>query len=53
MYTQYVINFHQKACVRNVMDSVMDSLRRDPNRKFVFAEMVKTYAIMLLLIKLN
>ncbi|WZZ12696.1 hypothetical protein YC2023_105785 [Brassica napus] len=39
---QYFIgsnNSIQKACVRNVMDSVMDSLRRDPNRKFVFAEM--------------
>ncbi|XP_006393801.2 probable alpha-mannosidase At5g66150 isoform X1 [Eutrema salsugineum] len=32
-------NSIQKACVRNVLDSVVDSLRRDPNRKFVFAEM--------------
>lgn len=31
----------QNACVRNVLDSVVDSLLRDPNRKFVFAEMVK------------
>ncbi|CAA0412387.1 unnamed protein product [Arabidopsis thaliana] len=29
----------QNACVRNVLDSVVDSLLRDPNRKFVFAEM--------------
>ncbi|CAA7056988.1 unnamed protein product [Microthlaspi erraticum] len=39
---QYYIgsnNTIQNACVRNVLDSVVDSLRRDPNRKFVFAEM--------------
>ncbi|KFK28275.1 hypothetical protein AALP_AA8G495400 [Arabis alpina] len=39
---QYFIgsnNSIQSACVRNVLDSVVDSLRRDPNRKFVFAEM--------------
>ncbi|KAK6922586.1 Glycoside hydrolase family 38, N-terminal domain, partial [Dillenia turbinata] len=27
------------ACVENVLDSVVQSLLRDPNRKFVFAEM--------------
>lgn len=31
----------QGACVENVLDSVVEALRRDPNRKFVFAEMVK------------
>lgn len=30
----------QGACVQNVLDSVVESLQRDPNRKFVFAEMV-------------
>ncbi|XP_015951770.2 alpha-mannosidase [Arachis duranensis] len=29
----------QGACVENVLDSVVMSLQRDPNRKFVFAEM--------------
>lgn len=33
----------QVACVENVLDSVVMSLRRDPNRKFVFAEMVKLF----------
>ncbi|CAN8264032.1 unnamed protein product [Cochlearia groenlandica] len=32
-------NIIQNACVRNVLDSVVDSLRRDPNRKFVWSEM--------------
>ncbi|KAM7524053.1 hypothetical protein LguiA_013955 [Lonicera macranthoides] len=32
-------NSIQGACVENTLDSVFDSLRRDPNRKFVFAEM--------------
>ncbi|KAI8018711.1 hypothetical protein LOK49_LG04G01267 [Camellia lanceoleosa] len=32
-------NSIQGACVENVLDSVVVSLRRDPNRKFVFAEM--------------
>ncbi|XP_020878111.1 probable alpha-mannosidase At5g66150 isoform X1 [Arabidopsis lyrata subsp. lyrata] len=32
-------NSIQNACVRNVLDSVVDSLLGDPNRKFVFAEM--------------
>nr|XP_016455893.1 PREDICTED: alpha-mannosidase isoform X1 [Nicotiana tabacum] len=32
-------NTIQVACVENVLDSVVMSLRRDPNRKFVFAEM--------------
>ncbi|EXC35339.1 Lysosomal alpha-mannosidase [Morus notabilis] len=32
-------NSIQGACVENVLDSVVESLRRDPNRKFVFAEM--------------
>ncbi|XP_052196024.1 alpha-mannosidase [Diospyros lotus] len=32
-------NSIQGACVENVLDSVVMSLRRDPNRKFVFAEM--------------
>ncbi|XP_023639510.1 probable alpha-mannosidase At5g66150 isoform X2 [Capsella rubella] len=32
-------NSIQNACVRNVLDSVVDSLLRDPNRKFVFGEM--------------
>lgn len=31
----------QGACVENVLDSVVVALHRDPNRKFVFAEMVK------------
>ena len=31
----------QSACVENALDSMVASLRRDPNRKFVFAEMVK------------
>ncbi|XP_021759712.1 probable alpha-mannosidase At5g66150 isoform X2 [Chenopodium quinoa] len=26
------------ACVENVLDSVVEALRRDPNRKFIFAE---------------
>lgn len=30
----------QGACVENTLDSVIMSLMRDPNRKFVFAEMV-------------
>jgi hypothetical protein len=30
----------QGACVENVLDSVVEALLRDPNRKFVFAEMV-------------
>lgn len=32
-------NSIQGACVENTLDSVIMSLRRDPNRKFVFAEM--------------
>ncbi|KAK7252975.1 hypothetical protein RIF29_37311 [Crotalaria pallida] len=32
-------NSIQNACVENVLDSVVMSLQRDPNRKFVFAEM--------------
>ncbi|GKV44092.1 hypothetical protein SLEP1_g51316 [Rubroshorea leprosula] len=32
-------NSIQGACVKNVLDSVVESLQRDPNRKFVFAEM--------------
>ncbi|KAL0543429.1 hypothetical protein IC582_018525 [Cucumis melo] len=32
-------NSIQGACVQNVLDSVVDSLLRDSNRKFVFAEM--------------
>ncbi|KAJ7944151.1 Alpha-mannosidase [Quillaja saponaria] len=32
-------NSIQGACVENVLDSVVESLLRDPNRKFVFAEM--------------
>ncbi|KDP43185.1 hypothetical protein JCGZ_22737 [Jatropha curcas] len=32
-------NSIQGACVENVLDSVVASLLRDPNRKFVFAEM--------------
>ncbi|KAJ4981597.1 hypothetical protein NE237_032434 [Protea cynaroides] len=31
-------NSIQGACVRNVLDSVVVSLLRDPNRKFIFAE---------------
>lgn len=30
----------QGACVENVLDSVVEALLRDPNRKFVFVEMV-------------
>ncbi|CAI9276447.1 unnamed protein product [Lactuca saligna] len=39
---QYFIgsnNSIQGACVENVLDSVVMSLLRDPNRKFIFAEM--------------
>ncbi|KAK9948402.1 hypothetical protein M0R45_003981 [Rubus argutus] len=39
---QYYIgsnNSIQAACIENVLDSVVESLVRDPNRKFVFAEM--------------
>ncbi|XP_027344930.1 alpha-mannosidase isoform X2 [Abrus precatorius] len=32
-------NSIQGACVQNVLDSVVVSLQKDPNRKFVFAEM--------------
>ncbi|KAL3720552.1 hypothetical protein ACJRO7_005376 [Eucalyptus globulus] len=32
-------NSIQGACVENVLDSVIEALARDPNRKFVFAEM--------------
>ncbi|KAE8010634.1 hypothetical protein FH972_006989 [Carpinus fangiana] len=32
-------NTIQEACVENVLDSVVEALLRDPNRKFVFAEM--------------
>ncbi|KAF2291944.1 hypothetical protein GH714_042286 [Hevea brasiliensis] len=32
-------NSIQGACVENVLDSVVESLLRDPNRKFVFVEM--------------
>ncbi|KAK7307474.1 hypothetical protein VNO77_40576 [Canavalia gladiata] len=32
-------NSIQKACVENILDSVVDSLHRDQNRKFVFVEM--------------
>lgn len=38
----------QGACVENTLDSVIMSLMRDPNRKFIFAEMV-TYLMLLLL----
>uniref|UniRef100_A0A803KWE4 Alpha-mannosidase n=1 Tax=Chenopodium quinoa TaxID=63459 RepID=A0A803KWE4_CHEQI len=31
-------NSIQGACVENVLDSVVEALRRDPNRKFIFAE---------------
>ncbi|KAI5683990.1 hypothetical protein M9H77_05218 [Catharanthus roseus] len=31
--------FHKGACVENTLDSVIASLQRDRNRKFVFAEM--------------
>ncbi|PIA57396.1 hypothetical protein AQUCO_00600257v1 [Aquilegia coerulea] len=31
-------NTIQGACVRNVLDSLVDSLLRDPNRKFIFVE---------------
>ncbi|KAL5557535.1 hypothetical protein UlMin_039771 [Ulmus minor] len=32
-------NSIQGACVENVLDSVVESLRRDPNRKFIYVEM--------------
>ncbi|XP_039159660.1 alpha-mannosidase [Eucalyptus grandis] len=32
-------NSIQGACVENVLDSVVEALSRDPNRKFIFAEM--------------
>ncbi|KAF5462960.1 hypothetical protein F2P56_018921, partial [Juglans regia] len=34
-------NSIQGACVENVLDSVVGALLRNPNRKFVFAEMVR------------
>ncbi|KAL2907132.1 hypothetical protein RDABS01_005842, partial [Bienertia sinuspersici] len=40
-FDQYYVgsnNSIQGACVENVLDSVVEALRRDPNRKFVFAE---------------
>ncbi|XP_075514635.1 alpha-mannosidase-like isoform X1 [Primulina tabacum] len=36
-------NSIQGACVENVLDSVVVSLRRNPNRKFIFAEMAFFY----------
>jgi hypothetical protein len=36
----FVTVLWQGACVENVLDSVVESLRRDSNRKFVFVEMV-------------
>ncbi|WCJ28982.1 Alpha-mannosidase [Euphorbia peplus] len=39
---QYYVGSNQSiwnACVENVLDSVVEALRRDPNRKFSFAEM--------------
>ncbi|MQL96788.1 hypothetical protein Taro_029460 [Colocasia esculenta] len=33
-------NSIQGACVRNVLDSVVDALLKDPNRKFVYVEQV-------------
>lgn len=42
MFFNNVSNFvSQGACVQNVLDSLVVSLLRDPNRKFVYAEMVK------------
>ncbi|KAG5623304.1 hypothetical protein H5410_008522 [Solanum commersonii] len=41
-------NSIQGACVENVLDSVVMSLRRDWNRKFVFAEMVKLFFSLIL-----
>lgn len=41
------------ACVENVLDSVVMSLRRDRNRKFVFAEMVKLFFFFLILCAYN
>lgn len=38
-----MIDALQGACVENVLDSVVMSLRRDRNRKFVFAEMVTLF----------
>ncbi|XP_051127486.1 alpha-mannosidase isoform X2 [Andrographis paniculata] len=32
-------NSIQGACVENILDSVVDALRRDPNRKFIYVEM--------------
>ncbi|XP_047319755.1 alpha-mannosidase [Impatiens glandulifera] len=32
-------NSIQGACVENVLDSVVEALRRDPNRKFIYVEM--------------
>lgn len=36
----YFLVWVQGACVENVLDSVVVALLRDPNRKFIFAEMV-------------
>ncbi|CAL5366183.1 unnamed protein product [Camellia sinensis] len=38
-------NSIQGACVENVLDSVMVSLLKDPNRKFIFAEMGQSVEI--------
>lgn len=40
-----MVNCFQAACVENVLDSVVMSLQRDQNRKFVFAEMVKHWSL--------
>ncbi|GAB2282845.1 hypothetical protein Dimus_017381 [Dionaea muscipula] len=37
-YYTGINNNIQPACVENVLDSVIDALLRDPNRKFIFAE---------------
>lgn len=38
----------QGACVENTLDSVIMSLMRNPNRKFIFAEMVTFFILFLL-----
>lgn len=44
----FMVNCFQGACVENVLDSVVMSLQRDQNRKFVFAEMVNYWSWCLL-----
>ncbi|KAI3420667.1 VWFA domain-containing protein [Psidium guajava] len=46
-------NSIQGACVENVLDSVIEALVRDPNRKFVYAEMVNSIHFRLFLMHIS